>query len=164
MIAKIGTTEFVIESYEASRIYHTDNHDLTLHPPYLLITFRDVYPCLCCGIRHEYTLVSSYKKLLKRLTKSKKKIQKQYPSIDFKWEFVYEDGTPYNPQSKKVFDKVIVELRNGRTYWSEICFKTKAVVHTEWGIAHYFNPTQNWDFVKQYKQLCKNLMEDEQEI
>ena len=87
------------------------------------------------------------------------KIQKKFPAIIFNAEFIYEDGQQYDPNSKRIFDKVIIELKTEETYWKEICFLKDEIIDYLDFRDYYFEPLHYWNNVKDYKNLCKLLLE-----
>ena len=96
--------------------------------------------------------------VMKQVNKVFSKIRKKYPSIDVKAYFLYDDGQPYIPENKQSFDKVIVELRTDEKYWSEVCFVKKTFI-TNGTECYYYEPLHYWENVKDYKNLCKLLLE-----
>ena len=127
--------------------------------PYLQRESRNTWRCIECGTYNEDSLVSNYNDLMKKIEKVKKKIQKKFPAIIFNAEFIYEDGQQYDPNSKRIFDKVTIELKTEETYWKEICFlKDESIDYLDFH-DYYFEPLHYWNNVKDYKNLCKLLLE-----
>ncbi len=127
--------------------------------PYLNRYWRNTWRCIECGTYNEDSLVTNYNNLIKKIEKVKKKIQKKFPAIIFNAEFIYEDGQQYDPNSKRIFDKVIIELKTEETYWKEICFlKDESIDYLDFR-DYYFEPLHYWNNVKDYKNLCKLLLE-----
>ena len=132
--------------------------------PYVVQYYYFTWRCLECGALYTEDDLLCYDELLAKTDKMRRRINKKFPSVSFNVKFEYEDGKPYDPKNKLFFDKVIIELKTEKKYWSEVCFVTKVYYFHSSEFTfytleyHHFEPTQHWENVD-FVSLCRALIE-----